>query len=77
MRKSMEFQETKTKFASKLMGKCASLTLLLGLSLSLTACGGGGGGGGSGTVTNNGAISNPQAYTMPSGGVATVPPTGN
>jgi hypothetical protein len=72
----MEFQETKTKFASKLMGKCASLTLLLGLSLSLTACGGGGGGGG-GTVTNNGTLSNPQAYTMPSGGVATVPPTGN
>ena len=72
----MEFQETKAKFASKHLGKYASLTLLLGLSLSLTACGGGGGGG-SGTVTNNGNISNPQAYTMPSGGVATVPPTGN
>jgi hypothetical protein len=75
----MEFKETKAKFASKQIGKYASLALLLGLSLSLTACGGGGGGGGSGggTVTNNGNISNPQAYTMPSGGVATVPPTGN
>ena len=47
------------------------------LILLLTACGGGGGGAGSSgsAVTNNGAISNPSAYTLPTG-ISTVPPTG-
>ncbi len=73
----MKFQETKPSIATKQLGKYTALILLAGLSLSLTACGGGGGGGSSsGTVTNNGTLSNPAAYTMPSGGVSTVPPTG-
>ena len=71
----MKFQETKAIIATKQLGKYTALILLAGLSLSLTACGGGGGSS-SGTVTNNGTLSNPAAYTMPSGGVSTVPPTG-
>jgi hypothetical protein len=47
------------------------------LILLLTACGGGGGGAGSSGsgVTNNGAISNPSAYSLPTG-ISTVPPKG-
>ena len=51
--------------------------LITSLILLLTACGGGGGGAGSSgsSVTNNGAISNPSAFTLPTG-ISTVPPTG-
>lgn len=38
----------------------------------LISCGGGGSGG---SVTNNGTLSNPAAYTLPAG-VSTVPPAG-
>lgn len=72
----MKSHQTQANSAMKYMAKCASCLLIAGLSFSLVACGGGGGGGSSSTVTNNGSISNPQNYTMPSGGVSTVPPTG-
>jgi len=61
----------KNKKSPYLLPISASLILLL------TACGGGGGGAGSNGsgVTNNGAISNPSAFTLPTG-ISTVPPTG-
>jgi ABC-type glycerol-3-phosphate transport system substrate-binding protein len=43
--------------------------------LTLSACGGGGGGG-SAPVANNGTLTNPSNYTLPNGGVSTVPATG-
>jgi hypothetical protein len=61
----------KNKRSPILVPVTASLILLL------TACGGGGGGAGSSGsgVTNNGAISNPSAFTLPTG-ISTVPPKG-
>ncbi len=73
----MEFKKSKTKFPMGYLSKFASIILLATVSVGLTACGGGGSSGGSGTVTNNGSISNPQSFTLPAGGVATVPPTTN
>lgn len=72
----MELKKIMAKSASGNVVRSFSIMVLTTLSIGLTACGGGGGGGG-GTVTNNGSISNPQNYTMPAGGVATVPPTTN
>lgn len=72
----MEFKKSQTQLSVANSIRAASIIFLATLSIGLTACGGGGGGGG-GTVTNNGSLSNPQNYTMPSGGVATVPPTTN
>ena len=72
----MKLNVSKSIATTNCIGKCTSLMLLAAITIGLTACGGGGGGGG-GTVTNNGTLSNPQNYTMPSGGVATVPPTTN
>ncbi len=73
----MEFKKNKMQFSVANSIRAASMIFLATLSIGLTACGGSGGGGGGGTVTNNGSLSNPQNYTMPSGGVATVPPTTN
>jgi ABC-type oligopeptide transport system substrate-binding subunit len=57
-------------------GKRTLLALMtLATLLTLSACGGGGGGG-SGPVTNNGTLTNPSNYTLPNGGVSTVPATG-
>lgn len=72
----MEFKNSKVQLSVGYLSKATTIILLATLSIGLTACGGGGGGGG-GTVTNNGTLSNPQNYTMPGGGVATVPPTTN
>lgn len=72
----MKFHGCKVKNTAKILGRFTSMMSLAALTIGLTACGGGGGGG-SGTVTNNGTLTNPQNYTMPGGGVATVPPTGN
>jgi hypothetical protein len=68
----MKSSKMKNKRSHILLSATSSLILLL------TACGGGGGGAGSSgsAVTNNGAISNPTAYTLPTG-ISTVPPTGN
>lgn len=73
----MEFKKCNAKLPLGYLGKATSIILLATLSIGLTACGGGGGGSSGGAVTNNGSLSNPQNYTMPAGGVATVPPTTN
>jgi len=70
-------QSTKS---SKMKNKQSPYILLASASLILllTACGGGGGGGAGSSgsaVTNNGAISNPSAFTLPTG-ISTVPPVG-
>jgi hypothetical protein len=58
-------------------GKRILLALVVITSLlTLSACGGGGGGG-SGPVTNNGTLTTPSNYTLPNGGVSTVPATGS
>lgn len=72
----MKLNVSKSIATKKSFGKFTSMMMLAAITVGLTACGGGGGGGG-GTVTNNGTLSNPQNYTMPGGGVATVPPTTN
>jgi ABC-type glycerol-3-phosphate transport system substrate-binding protein len=50
--------------------------LVICVSIGLSACGGGSSSSTS-SVTNNGGLANPSNFTMPSGGVATVPPTGS
>ena len=59
--------------------KVGATLMILSTTFLLSAFGGGGGGGSSsnGSVTNNGTISNPSNYTLPNGGISTVPPTTN
>ena len=71
----MKFKRGITGLPVKQFGRIALLTLVTTLSVNLMACGGGGGGGG--TVTNNGTLSNPKNFTLPAGGVSTVPPNSN